>query len=1313
MAQERIGRYRILEEIAAGTRGAVFRAFDPQAGHLVAVKILHASLTGDSTYVERFQREATLAASIDHPNVVQIYEVGEDSGRHFMALEFLPENLARLIESGGLPHRCAASLGAQIADGLAAAHAREIIHRDIKPQNVLITPDGTPKVTDFGIARAESMSTMTATGMMMGTPYYMSPEQARGERADSRSDVYSLGCVLYQMLTGEVPFQASTPLAVLRQHTDERPRPVRRLRSDVPRELAAVVERSMEKDAGKRYANAAEMAMALRAAVPGLEAAAPAVVGAVPRGVVAPPAPPPPPSGQPSRPRRRRFAYWFGATCLVMAVALFVISQKPRETSAPQKQPTTPSVPATGRTATPTPSDPTTFPVAYAATAGPGAFVKPESAPSYELQASVVASFKGPAWTQPEDRDAKMNFVLRGKGPGVPDAVEVSLPDGTALWLAPHSDESSHEADWVTSFRFGGDMPEAPKAGGKYVFTCLDASGVPLPGASVDVTWQGTHPPDPSTNVIAKPTRDGILVTWDEGPRVPGSFDPENGLGWYHLDVIAPGVPGQVYEVGRIRGTAHLIPLHGDRFRPDAEGIPVNDWGDGEYRLSVAANGVDSEGRAASFTSSIDPEEELVLRVEHGVVVSVRKGGMWLVRPEATPFPTPLPTPVPQLTTATLVPPTTSTVSPLPSPISVPTTTSTPTPTQPPEWVHRDSFTFDPLTAIDVAPGGDIYVASGSRVYRSVDAGETWDGQWSEADCWIRNVEFATRSQGVAVSDCGRMVKTVDGGLTWRRVSDDPLDGWQPKDVHFIDPLTGWIAGDTGSLAVTHDGGWTWDRIYVPTRSELRAVYFADENRGWLAGLDRALLSTSDGGATWERVSTPNECQVQVIEARPPVIWAASGCGDVIFSADDGQTWDNRSPQEGVEIVSVAFLDERTAWISGRLHDTDSPVVLGTSDGGKTWRRAFQEPALVGYVSEMVVRETEAGLVGWAVGDGGLLLELVPPDEVPVMFATPTPVPAAIAPAPPRGLLLTMPAWERQPEFTFDSLHSVETVGADRVYAGGDGGAVYRSLDGGNSWDLSPMENSCWVPDLQFVSEDVGLTIDSCDGGNLLRTEDGGMTWRRSAASAFHEQGARAVHFLDADNGWGAGDNGAFARTTDGGNTWERLDVPTSWSFEAVRFADENHGWVVGLQGTILRTRDGGATWERAATGRLDCGRVVDIEVRFPLIWAVDNCSGIYSSRDGGESWKRHKVNFNGGLRTVAFWDERTAWVGGAVGDGHEWPVILETRDGGQTWQEAFRAEDIEGQIEDIEIEETADGAVGWAVGQGGMVVRMTAVPGF
>ena len=270
--EQRTGRYQILEEIAAGDQGTVYRAFDPDSGQISALKVLHPNLSGDRGYIERFRREASLAASIDHPNVVKIFEVGQDGDQHFMALEFLPESLARVVESGGqMRLEGASQFGLQIAEGLAAAHALGIVHRDIKPQNVLIGADGSAKVTDFGIARAESLNTMTATGVVMGTPDYMSPEQARGARADARSDVYSLvGCLMYHMLAGEVPFTGETPLAVIRQQIEEQSRRLRERRKDVPRGLEAVIDRAMAKDPDRRYQSAAEIAQAIRAAAPGV-----------------------------------------------------------------------------------------------------------------------------------------------------------------------------------------------------------------------------------------------------------------------------------------------------------------------------------------------------------------------------------------------------------------------------------------------------------------------------------------------------------------------------------------------------------------------------------------------------------------------------------------------------------------------------------------------------------------------------------------------------------------------------------------------------------------------------------------------------------------------------------------------------------------------------------------------------------------------------------------------------------------------------------------------------------------------------------
>ena len=217
--QHSIGRYQILDTIASGSQGSVYQAYDVTTSQVVALKVLHSHLVQNKDYVERFRREASLAGQIDHPNVVKIFEIGRDGDQHFMSLEYLPQNLARIMEANErLDFGRVLEFGIQICQGLSAAHALGIVHRDLKPQNVLVATDGGAKVTDFGIARAADLSTMTATGVLMGTPLYMSPEAAEGEQVDQRSDIYSLGCMLYEMLAGKVPFEGNTPLAVMRRH---------------------------------------------------------------------------------------------------------------------------------------------------------------------------------------------------------------------------------------------------------------------------------------------------------------------------------------------------------------------------------------------------------------------------------------------------------------------------------------------------------------------------------------------------------------------------------------------------------------------------------------------------------------------------------------------------------------------------------------------------------------------------------------------------------------------------------------------------------------------------------------------------------------------------------------------------------------------------------------------------------------------------------------------------------------------------------------------------------------------------------------
>lgn len=262
------GRYRLLDRIASGGMGAVYEAVDERLGRRVAVKLLRDELAEDHRLVERFRREARAAAALAHPNIASVFDYGQDGGQRFIVMELVDgEDLARLLaRTGPLGPARAAAICAQVCDALAHAHQRGVIHRDIKPANVIVGGADHVKVTDFGIARAVGDSTLTATGTVLGTAQYISPEQASGKPATARSDIYAAGVMLYEMLAGEPPFTGDTPLAIAMRHmSEEVPRPSL-ANPAVPRSLDDVVTRATARDPERRFAHAAEMAAALRGA---------------------------------------------------------------------------------------------------------------------------------------------------------------------------------------------------------------------------------------------------------------------------------------------------------------------------------------------------------------------------------------------------------------------------------------------------------------------------------------------------------------------------------------------------------------------------------------------------------------------------------------------------------------------------------------------------------------------------------------------------------------------------------------------------------------------------------------------------------------------------------------------------------------------------------------------------------------------------------------------------------------------------------------------------------------------------------------
>jgi len=549
-----LGQYQIVELAGRGGMATVYKAYQPSLKRYVALKVLPDYLAADAEFVARFRQEALAAAALRHPNILVIHDVGQEGNTHYIAMEYLEgQTLAdALRRTGGLTPRTARILD-QIASALEFAHQRGLVHRDIKPANIFIGSDDHVTLMDFGIVKAMSGAGMTRTGMMVGTPEYMSPEQIDGRPVDPRSDLYSLGVVLYQMLTGQVPFTGDTPSAVMYAHVNKQPTPPSKLTAFVTPEVEAVVLRALAKNPQERFSGAREMAWAFSQAVAGNRPA--------PGGSTAAVAAPPPTARIAAPPPRAARPLWpilvgLGVLALIAIVVIAMVAigaARPgglraltgaTSTATSMVQVATGPTSTLAPTATPIPETPTAEPTPIP-TSSPApaatATVAQSTATATPTRTPAVTSTPGPtrpaATTRPGtlfDFEALVNW-RRGDQPNG------SLTQSTAQ---AHSGSASARLDY--SFPSGGNdfvvfineagLSGQPNAVGAWVYG--DGSGHFLNAWMKDASGQVWQVPLGRVSGAGWRQMVGYIVTGQPWPWTHIS-GPDNGAVDYPISFYA------------------------------------------------------------------------------------------------------------------------------------------------------------------------------------------------------------------------------------------------------------------------------------------------------------------------------------------------------------------------------------------------------------------------------------------------------------------------------------------------------------------------------------------------------------------------------------------------------------------------------------------------------------------------------------------------------------------------------------------------------------------------------------------------------
>lgn len=564
------GRYRLVELLGQGGMATIYRATDAQLGREVAVKVLHPQYGRDPDFVARFKQEAMAAASLSHPNIVGVYDFGTDADGPYIVMELVDgEDVATLLaRNGPLPPRQAARLAAEVAHALAAAHARGIVHRDVKPGNILVSSDGRVKVADFGIARAWADARLTLPGVTLGSVHYFSPEQALGEQATAQSDIYSLGIVLYELLTGRRPWEGDNAAAVAMARISAPPPLVSDVRPNVPPVLEAIDRKALSPDPGARYPSAAAMADALEAflgegsARPASAAAAGAAAGVAAGAATAArpypsdayaggaPAPyqaapsTPPPYDEPEERRGTSAWTWVAGILgllILVIVGFLVFRLLSTDTPSVSPAPGTVTLPSfVGQT----------LENAEATAAGLGITLQPTFVPSNDQPDQTIISQDPPTGTEVERGSTVRVEVVSGRAfvavpdvVGIPEADAIAAITGANLRVGVRTDAFDDEipAGSVisTSIPAGTEVPTNQEI--SYVVSrgpeptpsptpspTAEPTPAPTPAPTPPPTPAPTPTPVPTTTVgtytgltvsqaKAQATSEGLVIQWQGG----------------------------------------------------------------------------------------------------------------------------------------------------------------------------------------------------------------------------------------------------------------------------------------------------------------------------------------------------------------------------------------------------------------------------------------------------------------------------------------------------------------------------------------------------------------------------------------------------------------------------------------------------------------------------------------------------------------------------------------------------------------------------------------------------------------------------